>query len=1373
MAILGVPFDGNFASPYRASAAGEDFTKTVWGSVIPRSQGLRAITGVPIWASAPIFGPEVVDTQYIDPVNFPNTYTQTRTQKITRNFAMGFGYNLAPEGEAQPAIIKRIWLDGVLFFQNGEYEPLNFDTNTLHNIPAGINVGGGGTGTALQPYIPGQLGSTTTYTTLNKKYQNLKFRFYGGTEEQTPDSAIAADKGDLAPSFRGMIYIVFEGVQVGYKMVRNAEGYDFESGVDNDDQHIDALTFPTVTVEFSDGESAEIERQPFVMSDESWDSSLKGSFVVDWERRIAKSVTLLRSPGDRLLTFDVDSKAQLSGVPISGSSGGEPHGTPGGWYPGTVQGDWFVWDKENDFLFFSHQTANSTSVIGINAVTGAVSGTFGAASSAIYPLDANGDNAYDTHLPAVSTTVQRVGDLSYMNSGGTRIPVICTGSVTIGVYAAPGGTLPSEIPWGAFYSVSDGASFFPTGDVCAIPLKGGDYQDACFLVSENKTSGVYLVALYVSYRNGAAVFTGRKVVYQKPPGWEINNIFLDADGQVCVFAKEGVNPPTFTKLRVRYDNSPELGSAPGWRGQFPHINGTVDLGGGPVTQPIFEDIPLGSLTSINKIKIKNSDLSFNTLQHGDRIIDLGTGSVTQLGYLGAQIPNDDRSFWDSAEDTIYSAGGFGDDGMYYVPLGFSFNAQEGALKNYLRWLALNAGYTVDQLNIDTGLNDGIIGALLTATVDSTTLFQQMSELYDFTFFESGGQLKFVRSARNPVKSTGLLTASDNPAPGDTVTLGVAVYTFRAALTAPFDVLIGADAQTSLTNLAAAINGDDGEGTVYGSGTTQNTKAFANVASASTMLATARQGGLGGNAIASTKTSSVLGWSSTSLSGGLEPPPPLETLTVHELAPLQEGGAGDNEVVITTLSSPSLAPSSAKLTYMDVNLSYQTSSQSYTPDTQGATLLGSAQRSYVMPFIMTAAEAYLRVSRVALKSGEQNTMQEFRLPWRYSLFEPSDVVSITLGRYQYSIRMDEVTFNGDYSLSCAGYNYAFRDDVYVSPQQTIGSIPQTVPGPGDAMPVVMDSPLLDPLFATFGSEVPIFTGVRTYGQAGWTSTNLSFGPDGSSMLAPLYTATVDTKWGVVQGILPDAPLPFMTDYSYDIQVVLRSIKADQLASITYEDFVAGKNCVAIGVEGQWEYVFFREIEVLSPTVVKLKGLLRGRRGTDVHMASHQAGDVVLFLRSGGIDLGAPLSAQSFDVSDLGDAYRWLASGNPARRAPAAVTVTLEGEALKPFTVTGLKANLVVGDDIDLSWVRRDRLGARDQVTDALPLSETDEAYDLEILAGTSVVRTLTDLTSPAYTYDAADQVTDGFTTPLSTIKVRVYQKGATGRGFMKEQVINVE
>jgi hypothetical protein len=126
---------------------------------------------------------------------------------------------------------------------------------------------------------------------------------------------------------------------------------------------------------------------------------------------------------------------------------------------------------------------------------------------------------------------------------------------------------------------------------------------------------------------------------------------------------------------------------------------------------------------------------------------------------------------------------------------------------------------------------------------------------------------FLNIDPNTGAATGTLTFTGQPADGDTVTIGAKVYTFQAVLTnVDGNVFIGANLAATIANLADAINLGAGAGVDYAAATTLHTQ-VAGTAGATTLIATAKEAGTGGNAIATTETSANASWGGATLSGG--------------------------------------------------------------------------------------------------------------------------------------------------------------------------------------------------------------------------------------------------------------------------------------------------------------------------------------------------------------------------------------------------------------------------------------------------------------------------------------------------------------------------
>jgi len=117
----------------------------------------------------------------------------------------------------------------------------------------------------------------------------------------------------------------------------------------------------------------------------------------------------------------------------------------------------------------------------------------------------------------------------------------------------------------------------------------------------------------------------------------------------------------------------------------------------------------------------------------------------------------------------------------------------------------------------------------------------------------------------------ILTTTGNFSNGETVTIDTKTYTFvdPAAPSSDGEVDIGGDADTSLSNLYAAITLGAGSGTAYAAATTAHPSCWASHPSASTDRVWSLDAGTAGNSIATTTTALNASWGDVTLAGGTQ------------------------------------------------------------------------------------------------------------------------------------------------------------------------------------------------------------------------------------------------------------------------------------------------------------------------------------------------------------------------------------------------------------------------------------------------------------------------------------------------------------------------
>jgi hypothetical protein len=251
----------------------------------------------------------------------------------------------------------------------------------------------------------------------------------------------------------------------------------------------------------------------------------------------------------------------------------------------------------------------------------------------------------------------------------------------------------------------------------------------------------------------------------------------------------------------------------------------------------------------------------------------------------------------------------------------------------------------------------------------------------------------------------------------------------------------------------------------------------------------------------------------------------------------------------------------------------------------------------------------------------------------------------------------------------------------------------------------------------------------------------------------------------------APLgPGPTDLWDNANSILLDIYGDaQLLSTTDLAVLNGANKIAIqNQDGGWEIAQFATALLVSARRYKLTRLLRGRFGSEGQMrASVPANSRVVIISQSLLEAAdQPLS--SLNVANT---FRYGPGPKPVEDALyQQVSLTFKGTGLLPHAPVHLKA-VRGGSGLTLKWFRRTRFGGDGWGASDIPLNEEKEAYEVDIMNGSSVVRTLTSL-SNSVLYPTASEIAD-FGSAQTSLKFRVYQMStAVGRGSPGEKTVTV-
>lgn len=217
---------------------------------------------------------------------------------------------------------------------------------------------------------------------------------------------------------------------------------------------------------------------------------------------------------------------------------------------------------------------------------------------------------------------------------------------------------------------------------------------------------------------------------------------------------------------------------------------------------------------------------------------------------------------------------------------------------------------------------------------------------------------------------------------------------------------------------------------------------------------------------------------------------------------------------------------------------------------------------------------------------------------------------------------------------------------------------------------------------------------------------------------------------------------------------------ELGSVTEDACLSGANRWLVGREiiGAATITYVERDPVDGARTYDLSTLLRGLQGTDQSMEEHVAGEQVVWLDGPGVqfvELGYP----HVDHERLWKLVPHGATVDDAEAVRTAVT----GRNCKPFHVRDAKASRDGSNNITLIWERMTR-AQRTFLEQGEPLDEEVEAYELDVVVGGVVKRTIKVSGARTTTYSAANQTTDGIT-PGDPVTFRIYQMSA---GFLRGQ-----
>ena len=429
----------------------------------------------------------------------------------------------------------------------------------------------------------------------------------------------------------------------------------------------------------------------------------------------------------------------------------------------------------------------------------------------------------------------------------------------------------------------------------------------------------------------------------------------------------------------------------------------------------------------------------------------------------------------------------------------------------------------------------------------------------------------------------------------------------------------------------------------------------------------------------------------------------------------------------------------------------------------------------LPILTTPTDMRRQAVRALYRTFDGRTIGESRLPQRFLRLEPTDTIRLTVNGYTYYLQATQTSLNADFSVSFSFRALGIEEVAEVdTPAGGAAPTPQQIPAKSYSVGLPLDLPLLSPLDDMDGSQALTYSIVLSEIPDGWIRAALQWSYDRGQWSAAEQITQLPA-FGYAVNVLPfPASGPFAVDDSSVLIVALMNGPEPEPLYDPEAIFDDG-NFFLVGQPGRWELCQYGDAINNGDGSWTLSMLVRGRRGTDIHVGDHEEGDYVIFLR----DLAA-VGRRYDQIERLGEDLFARAIGAWTRELETVVEITtVAGNTYRPWAVANVRAELQYGQDVQLRWERRTRVaddGYPDDGPEDTPLDEASEEYELEILDGPggSVVRTVLGLSAPEFLYTDAMQTADGFAAPIAQVSCRIYQISAVvGRGFAREETVDVE
>lgn len=450
----------------------------------------------------------------------------------------------------------------------------------------------------------------------------------------------------------------------------------------------------------------------------------------------------------------------------------------------------------------------------------------------------------------------------------------------------------------------------------------------------------------------------------------------------------------------------------------------------------------------------------------------------------------------------------------------------------------------------------------------------------------------------------------------------------------------------------------------------------------------------------------------------------------------------------TRAQESELPRSAKISFIDGKKSYQNRTL------EGQQTIGLSKRiaTATLPIVLDVDQVQSLANKWVQESWATREEATFTLPPSQLALEPTDIISLDLKGEVKQLRIIEINDQHSRNIQLRSIEPQIYEDTVSSASLPENNLPQ-IYGPSKAE--FFDFPLLN------GNEVP-YQGYVGAVQQPWPGRVAFYRSPELSSFSLNQTVNAPAKLGTIISSFAGGPRG-RWDYANSLTV---QMDAGELTSLTKSPVLGGANLAAVRHDNNlWEIIQFQTATLIAENQYQLRTFLRAQGGTE---------DALQTIASAGAEfvlIDEALSQIDMSVNEIGLEYNWrfgpaqYTIGHPSFQTKKMAFTARGLRPLSPVHLKGKKQN----EGLLISWVRRTRIGGDNWELKEIPLGEETEQYEIEIVNVDTPVRTFAS-TTPQILYSQSEQISD-WGTPQSSYSVRIYQLSELyGRGSMAEDTL---